>query len=53
MCILCAQWNAGLLSTKDAARNFRELANTLDIEHAIKLADELQIALLKEELENE
>jgi hypothetical protein len=51
MCLICIDWQRGSLTTKEAVRNYREMVVTLDEKHADKLADELQVALLKEELD--
>ena len=34
MCIICVEYNKGRLTTFEAKRNFLEMIETLDIEHA-------------------
>jgi len=53
MCRICIDWQMGNITTKEAAKNFWEMADTLDRDHAEKLADEITMALIEEELEGE
>ena len=49
ICLICIDWNRGSLTTKEAAKNFHEMATTLDRKHAEELSDQIQLALFEEE----
>jgi hypothetical protein len=48
MCRICVDWKKGLLTSAEAARNYHEIKETLDPQHAEKLADEIQVAILED-----
>lgn len=50
MCIICIDWNKGLLTPTEAMRNFHELSDTLDKNHAKELGNKIQDAILEEAL---
>lgn len=51
MCLICIDYAKGLLTAKEAARNYHEMASSLDKEHAEELADKIQLELLAAELD--
>lgn len=53
MCVICVDWQKGLMTNTEAARNFHEMVNKLDPKHAEELSDEIQIALFEEELDEQ
>lgn len=48
MCLICIEWEKGKLTLEEALRNYREIAVTLEPDHAEEVADKLQIELMKE-----
>lgn len=48
MCIICVDFHKGKLTANEAMRNYWEMRDSIEPDHAEKLADEIQIAILKE-----
>jgi len=53
MCLICVDFQKGKLTASEAMRNYWEIVSTLDPAHAEELADQIQIAIFKEELEKQ
>ena len=50
MCIICVDYNKGNLTIREAKRNFLEMVETLDSEHAQEVADFLHEQEIEETL---
>ena len=51
MCMICVDYQKGLLTAKEAARNYHEMAPSMDPAHAAELADKIQLELLAAEFD--